>query len=92
MIVILLLLKVGMSAGISVREADLVSLAVPALAAAAVGVVIVLLGTQTLARWRGVKPVDGVATAGLFGAVSTSTMAAGRARPGASSPASCAAS
>ena len=76
-IVIVLLLKVGLGAGISVRDADLTALAVPALAAAAVGVMIVLLGGRTLARWRGVSRMDGMATAGLFGAVSASTLAAG---------------
>lgn len=78
-IVLLLLLKVGLGAGISVREADLISLAVPALCAAAAGILIVLLGSQTLARWRGISRVDGMATAGLFGAVSASTLAAGMA-------------
>ena len=78
-IVILLLLKVGMGAGISVRSADLVALAVPALGAGLVGIAIVLIGRQTLARWRGVGEVDGLATAGLFGAVSASTLAAGMA-------------
>ncbi|BDW86830.1 sodium-dependent bicarbonate transport family permease [Roseicyclus marinus] len=76
-IVLILLLKVGLGAGISVREADLLALAVPAVAAAVVGVVIVLLGARTLARTRGVAPMDGMATAGLFGAVSASTLAAG---------------
>ena len=76
-IVMLLLLKVGLGAGISVREADLVALAVPAACATAAGIAIVLLGRITLARWRGVSPVDGMATAGLFGAVSASTLAAG---------------
>lgn len=76
-IVILLLLKVGLSAGISIREADVLSLAVPALAAVAVGVAIVLIGGQTLARFRGVSRMDAMATAGLFGAVSASTLAAG---------------
>lgn len=76
-IVLVLLLKVGLGAGISVREADWVALAVPAIGAAVVGVVIVLLGSRTLARTRGVAPVDGMATAGLFGAVSASTLAAG---------------
>ncbi|PTX57672.1 hypothetical protein C8N43_2343 [Litoreibacter ponti] len=75
-VVMLLLLKVGIGAGISVREADLVSLAVPALAAAIVGIAIVLLGARTLVRLRGVSPMDGMATAGLFGAVSASTLAA----------------
>ncbi|GFE51166.1 sodium-dependent bicarbonate transport family permease [Roseobacter cerasinus] len=78
-IVMLLLLKVGLGAGISVREADLIALAVPAACAAAIGIVIVLLGSGTLARWRGVSRMDGMATAGLFGAVSASTLAAGMA-------------
>ena len=78
-IVILLLLKVGMSAGISVREANLMELAVPATLAAVVGILIIFLGRATLARWRGVAEVDGLATAGLFGAVSASTLAAGMA-------------
>lgn len=78
-IVAVLLLKVGLGAGISVREADLAALAAPALAAAALGVAIVLLGGRTLARWPGVSRMDGMATAGLFGAVSASTLAAGMA-------------
>ncbi|MGJ8582482.1 MAG: sodium-dependent bicarbonate transport family permease [Marinosulfonomonas sp.] len=78
-IVLVLLLKVGLGAGISVRSADFWSLAIPALCAAAVGISIVLLGSQTLARWRGVSRIDGMATAGLFGAVSASTLAAGMA-------------
>ena len=76
-IVLVLLLKVGLSAGISVREADLLALAVPALLAAALGIGIVLLGSQTLARLHGVDRTDALATAGLFGAVSASTLAAG---------------
>jgi hypothetical protein len=78
-IVVVLLLKVGMSAGISVREANLMELAVPALLAALLGILIIFLGRATLARWRGEKEVDGMATAGLFGAVSASTLAAGMA-------------
>lgn len=78
-VVMLLLLKVGLSAGISVRQADLIALAVPALFAAVLGVAIVLLGGRTLALWPGVSRMDGMATAGLFGAVSASTLAAGMA-------------
>ena len=78
-IVILLLLKVGLSGGLAMRDADLVSLAAPALAAVLAGIGIVLIGAVTLARWRGVARVDGHATAGLFGAVSASTLAAGMA-------------
>ncbi|MBF9042388.1 sodium-dependent bicarbonate transport family permease [Rhodobacterales bacterium HKCCE4037] len=78
-IVMLLLLKVGLGAGIAIREADVVALAVPAFLAALIGIVIVLLGSRSLARMRGVARVDGLATAGLFGAVSASTLAAGMA-------------
>ncbi|MEX0311311.1 MAG: sodium-dependent bicarbonate transport family permease [Tateyamaria sp.] len=78
-IVILLLLKVGIGAGISVREASFVDLAVPALLAAGIGIAIVMLGRATLARWSGVSQVDATATVGLFGAVSASTLAAGMA-------------
>lgn len=78
-IVVVLLLKVGIGAGISVREADFVALIVPAAAAGLVGIGIVLLGGRTLSLWRGVSRMDGMATAGLFGAVSASTLAAGMA-------------
>ncbi|WP_147124485.1 sodium-dependent bicarbonate transport family permease [Shimia ponticola] len=75
-IVILLLLKVGLGAGISVKEANLTDLIVPAIGATVVGIAIVALGAVTLARLRGVSQTDGLATAGLFGAVSASTLAA----------------
>ena len=78
-IVIVLLLKIGIGAGISVREADIISLLVPALGAAVVGVAIVIIGMLTLARVKGVSRVDGITTAGVFGAVSASTLAAGMA-------------
>ncbi|MGR3505959.1 MAG: sodium-dependent bicarbonate transport family permease [Paracoccaceae bacterium] len=78
-VVVLLLLKVGLGAGISIREADFLSLIVPAIGAAFVGVAIVFLGSRSLARWQGVSQIDGLATAGLFGAVSASTLAAGMA-------------
>lgn len=78
-IIVLLLLKVGMGAGISIRNAEFLSLLVPALAAVAVGIIIVLIGSRTLARRHGIPVVDGLATAGLFGAVSASTLAAGMA-------------
>ena len=78
-IVMLLLLKVGLGAGMAIRDADIIALAVPALAAIAVGIGIVLLGSQMLARWNGVSTADAMATAGLFGAVSASTLAAGMA-------------
>jgi len=76
-VVMLLLINVGMSAGISVRAADFAALAVPAIGAAVIGVAIVLIGGATLARMRGVAHADAMATAGLFGAVSAATLAAG---------------
>lgn len=78
-IVILLLLKVGMGAGISIRDADFMSLMIPAIGATLVGIAIVFLGSKTLARMRGVAEVDALATVGMFGAVSASTLAAGMA-------------
>lgn len=75
-IVILLLLKVGIGAGISIREADFISLLVPAIGATAAGIGIVVMGSFTLARMNGVSEVDAMATVGLFGAVSASTLAA----------------
>lgn len=75
-IVAILLLKVGMNAGISIRETDLISLLVPALGALVLGVTIVLIGSQVLRRCRDVTSTDSYATAGLFGAVSASTLAA----------------
>lgn len=76
-IVLVLLLKVGLSAGLSVREANPVALIVPGVLAVLVGIAVVLIGSRTLARLKGVSKVDGLATAGLFGAVSASTLAAG---------------
>lgn len=78
-IVLLLLMKVGLGAGMAVREADLIALAVPAMGATVAGIVIVLIGRAFLLRQRGVSEMDGMATAGLFGAVSASTLAAGMA-------------
>ena len=76
LVVLLLLMKVGLGAGIAVRGAHLLELAVPALGATIAGIVIVLIGRAILLRQRGVSPMDGMATAGLFGAVSASTLAA----------------
>ncbi len=78
-VVILLLLKVGMGAGISIRSANVSELFVPAIGAVAVGIAIVFLGSAILSRLGGVNSMDSYATAGLFGAVSASTLAAGMA-------------
>ena len=78
-IVLILLLKVGLSAGIGIRTVGLGALMLPALGAALVGIAIILLGTLTLVRLHGVGKADAYATVGHFGAVSASTLAAGMA-------------
>ncbi|MDJ0616584.1 MAG: sodium-dependent bicarbonate transport family permease [Calothrix sp. MO_192.B10] len=76
-IVFMLLIKVGLSGGIAIRNANLVEMLLPALFAVVVGILIVFIGRYTLAKLPNVKTVDAIATAGLFGAVSGSTLAAG---------------
>jgi hypothetical protein len=76
-IVFMLLMTIGLEGGMEIREADLVDMLIPAASAVAIGIVAVLLGAVTLARLPGVRSDDALATAGLFGAVSSSTLAAG---------------
>ena len=76
-IVFMLLIKVGLSGGIAIRNANLAEMLLPALFAVVVGILIVFIGRYTLAKLPKVKTVDAIATAGLFGAVSGSTLAAG---------------
>lgn len=76
-IVFMLLIKVGLSGGIAIREANLAEMLLPALFAVVVGILIVFIGRYTLAKMPNVRTVDAIATAGLFGAVSGSTLAAG---------------
>ncbi|MEM8714197.1 MAG: sodium-dependent bicarbonate transport family permease [Cyanobacteria bacterium P01_G01_bin.4] len=75
-IVFMLLMKVGLSGGIAIRNANLVEMLLPALFATATGVLIVFIGRYTLAKLPNIRTVDAIATAGLFGAVSGSTLAA----------------
>ena len=74
--VFMLLMRIGIAGGLEIREADLAAMVVPAVIAVAVGLAVVLIGRYTLAVLPGVQTVDGIATAGLFGAVSASTLAA----------------
>ncbi|MDJ1176128.1 sodium-dependent bicarbonate transport family permease [Roseofilum capinflatum] len=76
-IVFMLLIKVGLSGGIAIRNANLLEMLLPAAFAVILGILIVFIGRYTLALLPNVKVVDGIATAGLFGAVSGSTLAAG---------------
>lgn len=75
-IVFFLLMKIGLKGGIEIREADLSAMALPALSAVIIGLIAVLLGRVIFSLIPSVKAEDGLATAGLFGAVSASTLAA----------------
>ena len=74
--VFMLLMRIGLNGGMEIREAELADMILPALAAFALGGGIVLLGLVTLAKLPGIKRDDAIATAGLFGAVSASTLGA----------------
>ena len=76
-IVFMLLLKVGLSGGIAIRNANLAEMLLPAVFAALIGILAVFIAHSTLARLPGIKIYDAIATGGLFGAVSGSTLAAG---------------
>jgi hypothetical protein len=76
-IVFMLLIKVGLTGGMAIRNANLTEMLLPALFAVVAGIVIVLIGRYTFAKLPGIRVVDAVATGGLFGAVSGSTMVAG---------------
>lgn len=75
-VVFMLLMRIGLEAGMEIREAEIGSILLPALAAGVLGCLIVLAGRFTLPLLPGVRTEDGIATAGLFGAVSASTLAA----------------
>ena len=75
-IVFMLLIKVGLSGGIAIRNANLAEMLLPAAFAVIVWFLIVFIGRYTLAKLPNGRTVDAIATAGLFGAVSGSTLAA----------------
>ncbi|TVQ85717.1 MAG: sodium-dependent bicarbonate transport family permease [Chromatiaceae bacterium] len=75
-LVFMLLMRIGLKGGMQISEANLGEMLLPMLFAVLIGCSIVLLGRITLARLPGVRGEDGIATAGLFGAVSGSTLAA----------------
>ncbi|MGB0499142.1 MAG: sodium-dependent bicarbonate transport family permease [Rubricella sp.] len=74
--VFMLLMRIGLNGGMEIREANLADMLLPALAAVGIGGGIVLLGLATLARLPSIRRDDAIATAGLFGAVSASTLGA----------------
>lgn len=75
-IVFMLLMKVGLTGGQGIRDSNLAEMLLPAMFAVALGILIVFIGRFTLCKLPKVKTEDGIATAGLFGAVSGSTLAA----------------
>lgn len=76
-VVFMLLMRIGLEGGMEIREANFIEMLVPMIMAVIIGVTIVLSGRFVLTRLPGIKGEDAIATAGLFGAVSASTLAAG---------------
>ena len=75
--VFMLLMRIGISGGMEIKQANLVDMILPAVITVIIGISIVLIGTFFFSRLKSIKKEDGIATAGLFGAVSASTLAAG---------------
>ena len=71
-----LLMKIGLTGGIAIRNSNPSEIFLPALAAVLLGIVIVFISRWTLGKLPGISVPDAVATGGLFGAVSGSTLAA----------------
>jgi hypothetical protein len=71
-----LLMKIGLTGGIAIRNSNPAEILLPAIAAVVLGIVIVFISRYSLGKLPGIKVADAVATGGLFGAVSGSTMAA----------------
>ncbi|KJH73610.1 sodium-dependent bicarbonate transport family permease [Aliterella atlantica] len=76
-IVFMLLTKIGLTGGIAIRNSNLADMVLPTISAVVVGILVVFIARYTLAKLPKVNVVDAIATGGLFGAVSGSTMAAG---------------
>ena len=74
--VFMLLMRIGIGGGMEIRAANLTDILLPAAFAVLLGVAVVFIGRLTLAKLPGVRFDDAIATAGLFGAVSASTLAA----------------
>lgn len=75
-IVFMLLIKIGLTGGQAIRNSNLTEMVLPVAFSIALGILIVFIARYTLAKMPKVKVVDAIATGGLFGAVSGSTMAA----------------
>lgn len=75
-IVFMLLTKIGLTGGIAIRNSNLTEMVLPMVFSIVIGVLVVFIARYTLAKLPKVNTVDAIATGGLFGAVSGSTMAA----------------
>ncbi|MCD8509524.1 MAG: sodium-dependent bicarbonate transport family permease [Bacillus sp. (in: Bacteria)] len=75
-IVFMLLMKIGIKGGIEIRGGDLSAMFLPAVSTVIIGIIIVLIGSFIFSLLPSIKREDGIATAGIFGAVSASTLAA----------------
>lgn len=74
--VFMLLMKIGINGGMEIKSANILDMILPAAMTVITAIAIVLFGTLFFSRIKSVKKEDGIATAGLFGAVSASTLAA----------------
>lgn len=72
--VFVLLMRMGLAGGSALKEANLTQLLLPALFAALLGFLVVILGLGFFSLSRSVKRADALATAGLFAAVSSGTL------------------
>ncbi len=75
-IIFMLLAKIGLTGGMAIRNSNLTEMVLPVAFSILLGILIVFIARYTLAKLPKVKTVDAIATGGLFGAVSGSTMAA----------------
>ena len=74
--VFMLLMRIGMKGGMEIKNADLTAMILPLIATILVALSAVLIGSFILSRLPNIKREDAIATSGLFGAVSASTLAA----------------
>ena len=74
--VFMLLMRIGINGGMAISEANFLDMLVPIIMVILLGMMIVAFGSFVLSRLPGIKAEDGIATSGLFGAVSASTLAA----------------
>lgn len=74
--VFMLLLRIGIEGGKEIKEAEIIDMALPIFLSMLTGVIIVWMGSTILSLLPNVKKQDAIATSGLFGAVSASTLAA----------------